>query len=376
MKHISCLLLTLCFISVVQAQKFAIISDIHGATTDTYEVSLLVKSWEPEFIITAGDNHYGTYSTIDNQVGQFYSDFIYPYTGAFGTGDTVNRFFPSLGNHDYDSTGFFYYLQYFQLPGNERYYDFVRGNVHFFAVNCNYAEPDGNTATSLQADWLRSRLAASTSHFNVVYFHFPPYSSSHHGSTPFMQWPFKQWGASIVFSGHDHNYERLLVDSFPYIVCGLGGGPLYNVYDSLPGSLFHNCSYHGALLANANADSLVFEFRTSFDSLIESYTIYKLLHTPNLDGGYSLIDAQLFQNYPNPASDATTIKFSLPHQGSVVLNLYNLYGQIIQKYTGNFLSAGFHQIDWNTNTLDQGVYFFSLQFENKTFNIKTMVLHH
>ena len=38
-----------------------------------------------------------------------------------------------------------------------------------------------------------------------------------------MQWPFKDWGADAVLTGHDHIYERLLVNGIPYFVNGIGG---------------------------------------------------------------------------------------------------------------------------------------------------------
>ena len=38
-----------------------------------------------------------------------------------------------------------------------------------------------------------------------------------------MKWPFKEWGASIVLSGHEHTLERLVIDDLTYIVNGLGG---------------------------------------------------------------------------------------------------------------------------------------------------------
>jgi hypothetical protein len=42
-----------------------------------------------------------------------------------------------------------------------------------------------------------------------------------------MQWPFRAWGADLVLSGHDHDYERFVVDGFPYVVDGVGGNSLY-----------------------------------------------------------------------------------------------------------------------------------------------------
>ena len=81
------------------------IGDYGNAGPDELAVAELVKSWNPEFIITLGDNNYdvGSQSTIDPNIGQYYHEFIFPYIGSYGPGDTVNRFFPSLGNHDWET---------------------------------------------------------------------------------------------------------------------------------------------------------------------------------------------------------------------------------------------------------------------------------
>ena len=50
------------------------------------------------------------------------------------------------------------YLNYFTLPNNERYYDFVQGPVHFFALNSDTNEPDGTSSSSTQGLWLQNGL--------------------------------------------------------------------------------------------------------------------------------------------------------------------------------------------------------------------------
>jgi hypothetical protein len=117
--------------------RLAVIGDYGTASKKEEAVANLVKSWNPDFIITVGDNNYpdGTALTIDPNIGQYYHDFIFPYNGIYGSGSATNRFFPSLGNHDWRATGALPYLNYFTLPGNERYYDFIWGPVHLFALD-------------------------------------------------------------------------------------------------------------------------------------------------------------------------------------------------------------------------------------------------
>lgn len=247
--------------------RFAVIGDFGTGTTAEGLVADLVDSWQPEFIVTTGDNSYGS-GPIDRNIGQFYSDYIGNYTGAYGDGSEANRFFPSLGNHDYsDGAGINAYLAYFTLPGNERYYDFVRGPVHFFCINSNAIEPDGINLTSTQAIWLQQRLARSLSPWKIVYMHHPPYSSSsRHGSTPIMQWPFEDWGVSAVLNGHDHTYERILRDdnldgdSLVYCVNGLGGRSPYTFASPVEGSAVRYNTNNGAMLITASQSRLVLEF--------------------------------------------------------------------------------------------------------------------
>jgi len=255
--------------------RFAVIGDYGLAGQPELDVANLVKSWSPDFVITTGDNNYptGSASTIDQNIGQYYQEFIYPYTGSYGPGAAYNRFFPSLGNHDWDSPNAQPYLDYFTLPGNERYYDFVQGPIHFFAIDSDSREPDGITSSSAQAIWLQNALAASTSPWNLVYMHHPPYSSGDHGSTPALQWPYAAWGADVVLAGHDHDYERLLRNGIPYFVNGLGGRATDPFGTIVSGSQIRYNGDYGAMLVDANEAQITFQFITRAGVVIDSYAL-------------------------------------------------------------------------------------------------------
>jgi tartrate-resistant acid phosphatase type 5 len=256
--------------------RFAAFGDYGSAGAPEAAVARLVVSRSPDVIITTGDNSYGS-KAIDVNVGQYYSSYIGSYAGAYGPGSVPNRFFPALGNHDFsDGGGLGAYLAYFTLPesgvlntstsGNERYYDFVRGPVHFFAIDSDAAEADGRDSTSTQARWLKARLAASTSPWQVVYFHHAPYSSGLHGSVVAMRWPFEDWGADAVFAGHDHVYERLAVDqnkdgkTIPYFTTGAGGKSLYDFGPPLAESVVRYSSGYGAMIVEATDEHMSFKF--------------------------------------------------------------------------------------------------------------------
>jgi hypothetical protein len=256
--------------------RFVVTGDFGGATPAEGDVAAMIASWAPDLVITVGDNNYpdGAASTIDANIGQFYHSFIYPYAGGYGAGADQNRFFPSLGNHDWNTAGAAPYLAYFTLPGNERYYDFVRGSVHFFAVDSDPHEPDGTSPTSTQGLWLKNALAAATERWKIVYFHHSPFTSgTENGPSSWMQWPFEQWGASLVLSGHEHLYERFLFDGFPYIVNGLGGEEFYQFGLSQPGSVARFTGDFGAMLATASSTSLELQFFDRNRVLVDSYAM-------------------------------------------------------------------------------------------------------
>ena len=275
---------------------FAVVGDYGVNDWHELAVSRLVASWLPAFVITAGDNYYsqagGTgLGRYEKAVGTYYGAWISGApTGASAASAPrapVNAFFPTLGNHDYTDAppGPETYLAYFTLPGagfanssgSERYYDYVEGPVHFFVLNSNPEEPDGVTATSRQAQWLQRELAASTSPWNIVYEHHPPYSSdSKHGPTTYMQWPYAAWGADAVISGHVHSYERIQRDGIVYFINGMGGeAELYTFGQPVQGSMVRYGADWGAQKVTATASTLDFKFYNILGALIDEYQVSK-----------------------------------------------------------------------------------------------------
>lgn len=270
---------------------FAVIGDFGINDKNEREVSRLVASWNPSFIITTGDNYYRTAGQVgtgtnmyDVSVGAYYGAWLKDIstTGKrLPVGRApVNAFFPSMGNHEYTSTSPEIYTTYFNLPGagfsnssgNERYYDYVQGPIHFFVLNSNSKEPDGSDAASLQARWLQRQLSASTSPWNIVYFHHAPYTSdTRHSPKVRMRWPFAEWGADVVISGHDHNYERIMRDGIVYFVNGLGGGTRRPFGDPTEGSAVRYVDAFGAQRVTATDTTLDFEFINTGGVLVDRF---------------------------------------------------------------------------------------------------------
>jgi len=274
--------------------SFAVIGDFGSGDQHEADVARLVASWDPAFIVGLGDVYYseagGSGSErYDRAVGRYYCRWLKDVSTTGSAcpqgGASKNAFFTTIGNHDISDAepSPESYLDYFDLPGNgftntsgnERYYDFVEGPVHFFVLNSNDDEPDGITADSRQATWLRSQVAASTSRWNVVVDHHPPYSSDNsHGPTVVLQWPFARWGVDVVMSGHAHTYERIQRDGITYFVNGLGGAHLYSFgAQPVDGSKVRFADNWGAQRVRATQDSITFDFIDVSGALIDSYVV-------------------------------------------------------------------------------------------------------
>lgn len=273
---------------------FAVIGDYGKNTPSEEQVSNMVHAWNPEFIITTGDNNYtfGAAGTIKQNIGNFYCDYIYnpdaPETqkcAGRATAEKVNRFFPSPGNHDhYSAPAMQPYLDYFTLPGDERNYDFVWGPVHLFSINSGISGKV-SCCDSPEGKWFAQATAASHEPFKFAYFHHPPYSVSNHGHNTKMQWPFSTMGISAVLNGHDHVYERIndkTDTGMVYMVIGNSGTD--NLYkctstpiDTARFDVVCRENEYGAMKVRANRTTCIFEYYTVADPVnpVDVYIIHK-----------------------------------------------------------------------------------------------------
>jgi PKD repeat protein len=266
---------------------FAVIGDFGDGSVREAEVAGLVAGWNPDIVITTGDNRYAVTPQYDEAVGQFYCDFLAgaqsgPFCG--GNNSAVNAFFPSVGNHDYDDgNGVSEYINYFNLPGagipgsnssgNELYYDFIVGPVHFFTVDSEAARKS-TTSQTTQKNWLQAQLAASTAPWKIVYMHHPPFSSSSAsgGSFTALQWPFANWGADAVMSCHAHSYERLSIDGIPQFVNGIGGAGLFGFGTPAAGSIVRYVASNGAMRVQASDTEITYELINTQGNVIDTFT--------------------------------------------------------------------------------------------------------
>jgi 3',5'-cyclic AMP phosphodiesterase CpdA len=179
--------------------KFAAIGDNGTGDTPQYEVgeqmARLHVSFPFDLVIMLGDNMYGSQRPAD-----FVKKFEAPYAKLLQAGV---KFQASLGNHDRpENVGY----RPFNMNG-QRYYSFARGNVRFFAL-------DSTQMDARQVAWIDDALQKATEEWKICFFHHPLYSNAdRHGSSVdlrvLLEPIFIKHGVDVVFSGHDHVYERV-----------------------------------------------------------------------------------------------------------------------------------------------------------------------
>jgi predicted phosphodiesterase len=196
--------------------KFAVLGDFGDGSDEQYalaaEMARVRQRFPYEFVITVGDNIYGSERPQD-----FARKFEVPYKALLDNGV---KFYASLGNHDSREQR---YYKLFNMNGRT-YYSFKpdKQNVKFFALESDYLEPE-------QVGWLQKELEGSREDWKIPYFHHPPYSSGgRHGShvrhREVLEPLFVEHNVSVVFTGHDHVYERTKPQQgIVYFVAGSGG---------------------------------------------------------------------------------------------------------------------------------------------------------
>lgn len=194
--------------------RFAVIGDSGTGRLGQYEVAGEMEKvhnlFAFDFVIMLGDNIYGGKSPSD-----FRRKFEDPYGRLLNMGV---KFYATLGNHDDPNERLY---KPFNMDG-KRYYSFKRGNAEFFALDSNYMDPP-------QLAWLSQQLKGCGATWKICYFHHPLYSDGKaHGPDvdlrKLLEPVFRQNGVQVVFSGHEHLYERLQPkNGICYFVLGSSG---------------------------------------------------------------------------------------------------------------------------------------------------------
>ncbi len=344
--------------------------DSRSNNTARRHVKNQVKRVNPDFTLFTGDLVY------DGMV-QYYWDIWF---NTMADLLNISPFLSAIGNHE-NNSWIYYQLFYFPTHNSDKfeegksypesYYSFDYGSAHFVVLNSEDVYGAGNAQYNWMVNDLQQAENNPNIYWKIVTFHRPPYSSGHHGSDYWVRqyWVpvFEQYHVDLVFTGHDHDYERTVpINNVVYVVTGGAGAPLYPVgshsWTAYSLSVYHFCK------VVVNGNTLYMEAIDSTGYVFDSVTLHK---TPNQISvtRNSLQSFQLFQNYPNPFNGTTAITYQLPEPADFVeINVYDLLGNRVWGRRERGKPAGTYSIIWNGMSstgveLSSGVYFYEVRTE-------------
>lgn len=200
-----------------------------------------------------------------------------------GTAIGVNRFFNLVdrrrliwvpGNQELDENSGRHHFDGVPTPA---YYKAVVGNVDIFCLNSGYntagATVFPNTDVSDQASWLNRGLKESTARFKIILLHHPPYSDVT-GITPGypdLIWPYADWGADLVISGHAKVYQRFDKAGLPFVVLGPVGGTVGTVVNS---TAVATSTSSGYLKLSLDSFNILGEWKDLDGNVLDAFTIH------------------------------------------------------------------------------------------------------
>jgi len=226
--------------------RFGIIGDSGFGDDQTRALAERMKGYDLDFVLHTGDAVYKAFE----QSGPAEA-FATKYFKAFALLLEETPIFPVLGNHDYDqaarSEGRPYFVRAFPLLTDPSvpdsalgtWYAFDRSGIQFIMLDSHAFQGAGGRAE--QTAWLEERLADPSFQYSIPVFHTPPYTSGLHrndGRALQADWNplFEAADVPLVFSGHDHNYERIVRNGVTYVISGGGSPVLYGENGRVEGS--------------------------------------------------------------------------------------------------------------------------------------------
>ncbi len=223
--------------------------------------------------------------------------------------------YPCIGNHDDehlncsnlyypDNTGELpcYLMQYYTTSYYKSFqvlewYSADINNLHIISISSNFevynpGAQEGYIQESIQWSWLREDLMINDNEWTIAIWHKPAFGShtffgKGHGSDMFMRDRYvsvlEQYGCDLVFSGHNHWYERTSPilnneendNGIIHVTTGGGGAPL------LPVSFFPFDKVHsgsGKILSDVNTARYHFCILTVKDDLLKVQAVQYHTH--------------------------------------------------------------------------------------------------
>lgn len=226
----------------------------------TFNLVERMMDYDLDFVLHTGDIVYRVEENAD-PVEAFIAKYYLPFSPVLHE----MPIYPVPGNHEYDAAavygdGAYYFAAFPPLPGwisrsagvLRQFYALEVGSAQILFLDSQAFWRNQNEGE--QTLWLDERLGDNRFSVSIPVLHVPPFSSGlhlHDGVVVEREWVplFERYNVPVVLSGHDHNYQRVVVNGITYVISGGGSSVLYSRRDSHPGNIFFSATSHFVLLS-------------------------------------------------------------------------------------------------------------------------------
>jgi hypothetical protein len=336
---------------------FAVLGDSGDATSPQRLIAGVVRGTGADLVLHTGDIVYSgfTDATVDTRVFNYYQQHM-----------KSTPYFFTTGNHDHNCCGgipdtnatnyqIAFYLPTNSMTGTELFYSFDHADAHFVSLYnpwfANYVFTNG----SPQYIWLTNDLAATTKPWKFLFFHSPIAHSGSHAAQDrnnngipdqkelmeLLLPVAERYGVSLIFAGHEHNFEKLAPTNGVHHVVTGGGGvtALYGLTQRNIACAQHRQTNH-CLKVTLNGDVLRVQALNTLGAPIDGFVIHRGLPPDRI---YS-------SSWNTP-----TFETAAPNaDGNVAGQTFDLIGTPVLPRSGRFANMGEFYVNNDSTNLYLG----------------------
>jgi len=107
---------------------------------------------------------------------------------------------------------------------------------------------------------------------------------------------------------------------------------------------------------------------------IQSVTVEGTPHVTGINNLNVADNSSMINNYPNPAQAFTKIQYSVPDNGMVSIKVYDILGKEVTSLVSENKVKGAYEINYNTSSLLNGIYFYTMTVNNKLIATQKMII--
>ena len=160
-----------------------------------------------------------------------------------------------------------------------------------------------------------------------------------------------RWNTATEKNNKGFYVERNLGDNWASIGFVQGNGTTIEKHSYSFSDDFTNKPYNGAIYYRLKQ----IDYDGTFD-----YSGTVMVHPDIKSLGY-----YLDQNYPNPFNPSTNIKFNIPEESKVQIQIINVLGKVVADISNSVLPEGTYEKIWNASEFASGVYYISMRAESQ-----------